>query len=123
MKNLEAESLERLKKNKLIDNDLNITTQGISTLACLEGAKIYSHLLNEDILPIEIFTLLTEQFVELGNTEALQVLLKSIYQLTEMKEPIYQTALMNLPDELPTYMEEMSMDWQEMMDEDSDDEE
>lgn len=117
MDNLEAEALERLKKNKLIDTDLNITTQGISTLACLEGTKIYSQLLNEDILPIEIFTLLTEQFVELGNTEALKVLLKSIYQLTEMEEPIYQAALMNLPDELPTYMEEMSMDWQEIMDE------
>lgn len=29
MDNLEAESLERLKENKLIDNDLNITTQGV----------------------------------------------------------------------------------------------
>ncbi|GEM_PF-6322561 len=35
MKNPEDEALERLKKNKLID-DLNITAQGISTPACLE---------------------------------------------------------------------------------------
>lgn len=49
MKNPEGEAFERLKKNKLID-DLNITAQGISTPACLEGTKIYSRLLNEDIL-------------------------------------------------------------------------
>lgn len=97
--------------------------KGFSTLACLEGAKIYSHLLNEDILPIEIFTLLTERFVELGNTEALKVILKSIYQLTDMEKPIYQEALVNSPDTLPVYMKEISLDWQDMIEEDSEDEE
>ncbi len=50
MKNPEGEAFERLKKNKLIDNNLNSTAQGISTPACLEGKKINSRLLNEDIL-------------------------------------------------------------------------
>lgn len=39
MKNPEGKAFERLKKNKLIDNDLNTTAQGISTPACLEATK------------------------------------------------------------------------------------